>query len=336
MLKKSVIVLSIAAVAAMAAPKNGYEVSGAAGWQFDPTGDKLKNGLVYGARIGKRLFDNKIVEFAYDRVDDLDYDHADPTTNKHPSTNLNRYAINGILEHPDYDTIVPYLLLGAGYEDWTKERDGVDSGGMVNWGLGVRYALSKWFHLKAEAKQHINFNGFSTITTMLLATVPFGYPAPAPVVAPKPAPVVVEEIDSDGDGVLDKYDECPGTPKGFKVDKVGCPLSYDFRVNFDFNKATIKPEFEPEVENFSKFLEKNPYNVMLKGYTDSTGPAAYNQKLSDRRAKSIESKLESLGIPADRIEAKGYGESDPVASNKTKDGRYQNRRVTAELETPEQ
>lgn len=336
MLKKSIVAVSIAAVAALAAPDNQYEVSGVIGAIGDPSGNDLKTALIYGARVGTRVFDNKIVEFAYDRVSGMKYDDKVVADTK---TDLNRYAINGILEHEDYKVLVPYLLAGLGYEDWTKERGGIDSGMMFNWGVGMRWALAKYFHIKAEAKHAINFSGFSTVSGTLNAVIPFGYPAPAP--APKVVEVIeevviVEELDSDGDGVFDKYDECPGTPKGFKVDDKGCPLSYDFRVQFDFNKAVIKPEYQKEVQNFASFLEKNPYNVMLKGYTDNVGNDAYNLKLSDRRSKAVEAELERLGVEPKRVEAKGYGKANPIATNDTAEGRYQNRRVTAELEIPKQ
>jgi len=337
MLKKSIVAMSLAAIVAMAAPDNGYEVSGVVGGIMDPSGDKLKDGLLYGARVGKRFFDNKIVEFAYDRGEGIDFDQKDPVTGTRHSTDLNRYALNGILEHPDYKVLVPYLLAGAGYEDWDKDRDGIKSGGMANWGLGMRWALAKYFHVKAEAKHAINFNGFSTVSGTLNAVIPFGYPAPAPVIEKVVEEViVVEDIDSDGDGVFDQFDECPGTPKGFKVDDKGCPLTYRFNVQFDFDKAVIKPEYQEEVKDFASFLEKNPYDVMLKGYTDNIGNDQYNLKLSERRAKAVEKELERLGIAADRVEAKGYGEADPVATNKTAEGRYQNRRVNAELELPKQ
>ncbi len=67
--------------------------------------------------------------------------------------------------------------------------------------------------------------------------------------------------------------------------------------------------------------------VTIKGYTDSTGPAAYNLKLSDRRAESVATYLESKGVSADRITTEGFGETNPVASNDTAAGRAQNRRA---------
>ncbi|MFP4487394.1 MAG: OmpA family protein, partial [Campylobacterales bacterium] len=193
-----------------------------------------------------------------------------------------------------------------------------------------------YFHLKTEAKQHINFNGFSTITATLNAVIPFGYdrqPEPEVVVVEEVKEVVVvEDVDSDGDGVYDKYDECPGTPHKFTVNDVGCPIDYKFDIQFDFDSAKIKPQFKEEIVDFAEFMDNAPnYDAELQGYTDSVGNADYNKKLSQRRANAVKEELQKYGIASDRLKAVGYGESNPVASNKTKEGRYQNRRVHAKI-----
>ena len=77
-------------------------------------------------------------------------------------------------------------------------------------------------------------------------------------------------------------------------------------------------------------MGENPgYRVVLSGHTDSVGAEAYNQKLSEKRANAVAKALEELGVSADKITAVGYGELKPVASNKTKEGRAENRRVEA-------
>lgn len=146
-------------------------------------------------------------------------------------------------------------------------------------------------------------------------------------------------LDSDGDGVADYLDKCPDTPAGTKVDATGCPIpekatvteagTYDFGIiYFDFNKAVIKPQSKPVLANVVEYLEKNP-NVKLEveGHTDSVGPDAVNMKLSDARAKAVKSYLVGKGIAADRLGTKGFGETRPAATNKTKDGRAKNRRI---------
>jgi len=104
-------------------------------------------------------------------------------------------------------------------------------------------------------------------------------------------------------------------------------------INFDFDKSNIKPEAEPVLDAAVDVLKENPgVNVRVAGYTDGIGTDAYNQGLSERRAKSVKDYLEKHGIEGSRLTAVGFGKADPVASNATKDGRAQNRRVTLDVQ----
>lgn len=99
-------------------------------------------------------------------------------------------------------------------------------------------------------------------------------------------------------------------------------------VLFDFDKATLKPGGERAAQNLAQFLNEYPKrNVMIEGFTDTIGSAAYNKKLSRRRADAVKQELMSQGISSSRIQIRGYGEQYPVASNNTEAGRQQNRRV---------
>ena len=99
-------------------------------------------------------------------------------------------------------------------------------------------------------------------------------------------------------------------------------------VNFDFDKATLQPQGKPILDEAARILKENPsVNVQVQGYTDSIGTDAYNLKLSDRRAATVQSYLAGQGVSASRLTMKGFGESNPVATNDTADGRAQNRRV---------
>ena len=143
----------------------------------------------------------------------------------------------------------------------------------------------------------------------------------------KAAPVVaapVAELDSDGDGVPDSRDKCPNTPKGAKVDANGCWVLKG--VYFDSDKAVIKDT--KVLDEATVILKANPkLNGEVRGYTDSTASAEYNQKLSEARAKAVRDYFIKQGIAPERIRAKGFGETNPVASNDTMEGRAQNRRV---------
>ena len=134
-------------------------------------------------------------------------------------------------------------------------------------------------------------------------------------------------IDSDGDGVPDYLDKCPNTPKGANVDARGC-WTYAAVVLFDFDSAEVKSEAFPMLDEAISILKKNSeMKVEIDGHTDNRGPAAYNMKLSERRAKSIMQYFVDQGVEAERQTTKGFGFTKPAASNDTKQGRAKNRRV---------
>jgi OOP family OmpA-OmpF porin len=162
---------------------------------------------------------------------------------------------------------------------------------------------------------------------------PAPQPAPKPAAKPAPPPPPPPPKDTDGDGVIDPNDECPGTPAGVKVNAKGCPevgetLMRLEGVNFDTNKATIKADSATILDGAVKALNDNPsVHVRVEGHTDSRGSDAYNQKLSQQRAEAVVAYLVGKGIAADRLAAIGYGESAPVAPNDTAENMYKNRRV---------
>jgi OOP family OmpA-OmpF porin len=128
-------------------------------------------------------------------------------------------------------------------------------------------------------------------------------PAPAPAPAPKPAPAPVKE----------------------KV-----TMAAD--AHFDFDKAVLKAEGKAKLDDLvGKLKAVNLEVVIAIGHTDSIGSNAYNQKLSLRRASAVKAYLVSKGIEANRIYTEGKGETQPIADNKTKEGRAKNRRVEIEV-----
>ncbi len=101
---------------------------------------------------------------------------------------------------------------------------------------------------------------------------------------------------------------------------------------FDFDKSTLKAEGRQVLDQVAEQASAMSLETLIAvGYTDSTGPAAYNLKLSERRANAVKDYLASKGVPADRIYTEGKGKADPVATNATRQGRAQNRRVEIEL-----
>lgn len=157
------------------------------------------------------------------------------------------------------------------------------------------------------------------------------------------------KADADGDGVSDYFDKCPGTKPGVKVDGSGCPLDTTPRViqqhfevteedrrivreaianlEFDFAKASIRPSSFPSLDRVAEILVRKNFSLKLAGHTDNVGSADRNMQLSKDRAESVKSYLVSRGANPSRIEATGYGMTQPIASNKTAAGRQKNRRV---------
>ena len=136
-------------------------------------------------------------------------------------------------------------------------------------------------------------------------------------------------LDSDNDGVPDFRDQCPGTPAGVAVNSLGCSESLVLEgVNFEFDSARLTAQAQQELRQVAQLLVNNPdVRVSIEGHTDSRGDATYNKRLSQSRAQSVGTYLNQLGVSADRMMAVGYGEERPVATNDTAAGRAANRRV---------
>jgi hypothetical protein len=101
-----------------------------------------------------------------------------------------------------------------------------------------------------------------------------------------------------------------------------------FGVNFDFDKATLRPESYPILEHAVRVLKDNPgIKVEIQGYTDNVGSDAYNQKLSEQRAKTVYDYLAKAGVASNRLSTVGFGEKQPIGDNSTAMGRAQNRRI---------
>ncbi len=144
--------------------------------------------------------------------------------------------------------------------------------------------------------------------------------------------------DRDGDGVPDHEDRCPDEP-GVKEEQ-GCPKKYKLvelkkdkieikqKVYFDTAKWTIKPVSYPLLNEVAQVLKDHPtIKIRIEGHTDSRGRDAYNLRLSQKRAEAVRDYLIQQGIDPSRLEAVGFGETRPIASNATAVGREANRRV---------
>jgi outer membrane protein OmpA-like peptidoglycan-associated protein len=142
--------------------------------------------------------------------------------------------------------------------------------------------------------------------------------------------------DGDGDGVNDDADRCPSTPSGVEVDAEGCQVLFQPTkktlilegVTFETGKSTLTPESETILNGVAESLVANDsIRVQVTGHTDNTGSLALNRRLSRARADAVRTYLISRGVAEDRLTARGFGPDQPVASNRTAEGRAQNRRV---------
>ena len=142
--------------------------------------------------------------------------------------------------------------------------------------------------------------------------------------------------DGDGDGVNDDADRCPSTPAGVEVDAEGCQVLFEPAkktlilegVNFETGKSTLTPASEAILNGVAESLVANDsIRVEVVGHTDNTGSLALNRRLSLARAEAVRQYLASRGVAEDRLRARGLGPDQPVASNRTSEGRAQNRRV---------
>ncbi len=146
-------------------------------------------------------------------------------------------------------------------------------------------------------------------------------------------------VDGDQDGVWDEDDRCPGTALGTQVDGEGCRILFEEEavvvllegVTFETASADLTSEARGILDGIAAALVANPeIRVRVNGHTDSTGSRSYNVTLSQARAESVVAYLGVQGVEVDRMEARGVGPDEPVASNTTEQGRAENRRVELE------
>lgn len=359
-----------------------------AGYQlFDDKRDLSETGT-YGFGVEFRFAPRWALEGVYSKADaDRKYVSGD--------SDFNEYRLDGLYYLADAEEAWnPYLAVGAGHADF---GDGpVRTAGTshdetrVNVGAGVRYNISDSVSLRGDLREFhgIDESTFDTQVSLGLSLA-FGRTIGTP-----------DPVDSDMDGVYDDSDQCPGTPAGVPVDRLGCALdddndgianhldrcpdtpagatvnnrgceldsdrdgvvdsrdkcpdttagadvddegcegvtetieTIDLRVQFPLDSARIDDAYDAEIRRVAEFMEKHPdTSVEIAGHTDASGPAEYNQKLSQRRAEAVAQRLtDALGIDASRVTAVGYGESRPLQDDDSAGGRAQNRRVEAHIQ----
>lgn len=204
----------------------------------------------------------------------------------------------------------------------------------VNAGVGVMKAFNDHgsaFRAEARYLHHFDDKDGNDDPGDVRIVAGITVPISAKPVPPPPAPPPAAAVDSDGDGVVDEKDKCPGTLAGVKVDGDGCAVPQVLKLNgvsFDFDSVRVGKNARTILDEVSEGIKGQPtMQVEIAGHTDSYGDDTYNQQLSERRAKAVRDYLVEKGAPDANFTSKGYGEAEPVASNDTEDGREENRRV---------
>jgi OOP family OmpA-OmpF porin len=339
---------------ALASEQEGQWYIKGMGTYIDPASDRdLDDGIAGGVvGIGRAYSEHLNFELESEWLD-VDGDNG-------PDTEFLSLAANGMYVWNRAGSFSPFLLAGVGAVNIDPDSGGDDTEFEAQAGPGFLWDLgTERLALRGEA-----LGRYADSETDLLVRLglQFAFGGEKEDPAPAPAAVVAAPIDSDGDGVTDDIDQCPNTPRGTPVDEVGCPIpvdsdgdgvtddidqcpdtikgalvdavgcAYKLRgVDFAFDSAELGGDAEAILDEVAERLTNESFQdvtITIEGHTDSRGDEAYNRDLSQRRAQAAGDYLAAKGVAEDRITVIGRGESSPLATNDTEEGRAQNRRVT--------
>ena len=263
------------------------------------------------------------------------------------------YSLDALMVFGRASSVSPYVTFGGGYIENKYNSEFDEYGPFAQAGFGLMFDLGEnssrtfVFQLRPEVKYRYDWaEGADPNHGDYLLNLGFAFnfgpdhsppppvtqaPPPAPPPPPPPPP---PPRDSDGDGVPDTADRCPGTPSGIVVDEKGCPREPVILRGVEFATAssTLTEGSRPVLDGVADDLKIHPLvQVELQGHTDSQGADVYNFDLSQSRADSVRNYLMSRGVQGSRLVAKGYGETQPIADNATAAGRAENRRVVMKV-----
>ena len=193
----------------------------------------------------------------------------------------------------------------------------VDSGNtVVRSGFGLCWQTGSWS--PADAIEECDGDIAKPV-----AAAPVQEPAPAPAPEPEPAPAPAPAAAAE---------PAPAPAPAPVAAPTSEKVSFAADAFFDFDKSVLKPEGKAKLEALVSKLQGTDIGVIVAtGHTDWTGTDAYNQKLSERRARAVKAFLVSKGVPESRVFTEGKGERQPVADNRSREGRAKNRRVEVEV-----
>jgi OmpA-OmpF porin, OOP family len=305
----------------------------------------------YGLGFGKFINSYTSIDLFFDRTKrDVDNSLGGGTWAN------NNYGVAARFYYGDWNAWRPYALVGVmgSYHQNASDRGWAPAAEL---GVGVSKTVTDSTDVRVEAgyrydwddKTQPSQNGYGDWFLGFSIVSRFGEPAAAPAPAPAPAPVAPDCSKQFRNGVNLCDNKCPDLPEGTIVGPDGCPqkVVIDLRgVNFKFDrpkkgetdikKALAEPTadsvaiLDQAVDTLTRYPQ---VKVTVAGYTDSVGKDAYNQDLSERRAKIVYDYLTAHGIPASRLEGPfGHGKNDPIGDNGTDAGRAQNRRTELQVQ----
>lgn len=277
-----------------------------------------------GIGIGYRFSSPYMLEFVYAEADAT-------TTGGVNQGDVRQYRLEMLYDTGDIGNWSPYIAVGAASTEFGDNATVVDDEGAMTLGFGARYNFSQRVALRGDAR-YIRAVGDSKgadvlwglgLQIFLGKTVA----APAPVAEPvveAPVGPTFAELCAEVGGTVDA-DSCVKTSTA--IERV------ELNVQFKNNSDQVLQNYVPEVERLAAFMNSYPTSqAEIEGHTDSRGASEYNQDLSQRRVNEVVRLLSAdYGISTDRLTAVGFGETQPIASNDTADGRSQNRRVVASI-----
>jgi len=260
--------------------------------------DKSANGTSnYFLRVGQSFSENIIsgVEFTYGSLDAKEDCCTD--------VNTKLFGVNVLWDFFEYEKSKGYLITGLGYQNVKKpmieydidvETDKYQDSGVATFGVGTKYHVSEYIDLRAEVVAYTPFDGSKThVLAQFGIDIPFNQKT----------------------NILTNNRQ-PST----------------INILFESGKSDLNPIFYSELDKFVHFLRKHPESQMdVLGHTDNIASNNYNLLLSKKRANAVKEYIVSQGISSSKVKAMGVGETYPIATNNTKDGRKLNRRIEAKI-----
>lgn len=310
--------LAASSFGAFAQGQGAVEAEAFAKRYFTDSVRDMSNGNLFGGSVSYFLTEDVSLGLSYGEYHDIRSDDRQGSNGrKNVKGNLSSLDATYHFGTPGVG-LRPFVSAGVGHQSLSNlaPRTGRDHTTFGNVGAGAKYYFTENVFAKASVD---GMYGFDNNQAEWMAGVGFGVnfggstkPVAAPVAEPTPVePVVYEEVEEVAEAVRVELD-----------------------VKFDFDKADVKQDSYSDIENLAEFMKQYPQTATtVEGHTDSVGNAAYNQKLSERRAAAVRDTLvNQFGVEADRVNAVGYGKDRPVADNATSEGRAINRRVEASVE----